>query len=202
MSTLLTSYNDLKTEVANFVHRSDLASEVQTLILLGEKRIQREVRTPDMETAYTGTIAAGVIAAPSDFLEWKVVYIDSNGAKRLQPKDLEWVLANYPTRSADGLPKFIARSASNFEFGPYPDSTYSVAGVYYKRLTTVSSSWNALATASPDLYLYAALAACEAFQINDPRVGLWDSMYQSTRDAVNREATKQELSGAPLRMTR
>jgi hypothetical protein len=201
MSTLIASYNDLKTEVAGFVHRADLTSEVQTLILLGEKRIHREVRTPDMEVAYTGTIAAGVIAVPTDFLEWRVVYIDSNGANTLQPVALEELLKKYPTRSASGLPKFIARNATNFEFGPYPDSTYAVAGTYYKRPTTVSSSWNTLATANPDLYLYAALAATRAWLEDDPRIPIWEQAYIQTRDALNCEGVKQTISGAPLRVT-
>jgi hypothetical protein len=201
MSTLVTSYNELKSEVANIARRGDLATDVNTLIMLGEKRIQREVRTPDMETAYTGTIASGVIAVPTDFLEWKAVYIDSNGSNVLEPKEWEWVLKHYPTRSADGMPKFIARNASNFEFGPYPVSNYAVKGTYYKRLTTVSSSWNALATANPDLYVYAALSAVSAFVKDEARIPVWESAYQMTRDALNGEGIKQTTSGGPLRVT-
>jgi hypothetical protein len=197
----ISTYAELKTAVADFVHRSDLSTTVVDLIMLGEKRIQREVRTPDMETAYTGTIASGVIAVPTDFLAWKLVYIDSNGVNRLQPKDLEWLFNNYPAR-VGGMPKFIARAAATFEFGPYPDANYSVKGVYYKRLTSVASSWNALATANPDLYLYAALAATSLYLANDERVGLWESAYQTTRDDLNKEGKEQDISGAPLRVVR
>lgn len=198
---LISSYDDLKDEIATFVHRSDLTSEIPTLILLGEKRIQREVRTPDMETSYSGTIASGVIAVPTDFLEWKAVYINDTDATRLESKSLDWLITNYPTRSSSGKPKFIARSATNFEFGPYPDSDYSVKGVYYKRLTTVSSSWNQLATDNPDLYLFASLAATALYVKEDERVALWEQAYQVTRDALNGEAKKQDLSGV-LRVAR
>lgn len=196
----IASYNDLKTAVSDYIHRSDNTTAVVDQIMLGEKRIQREVRTADMETAYTGTIASGVIAVPTDFLEWRAVYINSSVAYRLEPKTWEWVLANYPQRSADSIPKFIARNASNFEFGPYPDSGYTVKGTYYKRLTAVSSSWNALATANPDLYLAAALAYANAY-IGDDAALKWDALYQSIRDSLNGEAKLQDISGAPLRMT-
>lgn len=199
---LITSYATLQSALTDFLHRGDLSTVDVELIDLAEKRIQREVRTPDMEAAYTGTIASGVIAVPSDFLEWKAVYIDSSGANRLQPKSWEWVLTNYPTRSSSGLPKFIARNVTNFEFGPYPDSTYSVKGTYYKRLTSVASSWNALATANPDLYLYASLSAASLYIQDDPRLPLWEQAYRETRDALNAEAKNQEMSGAPLRVTR
>lgn len=196
----IASYNDLKTSVSDFIHRSDNSTAVVDQIMLGEKRIQRELRTADMETAYTGTIASGVIAVPTDFLEWRAVYINDSVAYRLEPKTWEWVLSNYPQRSADSIPKFIARNASNFEFGPYPDSGYSVKGTYYKRLTAVASSWNALATANPDLYLAAALAYAHAYIGNEEAVR-WDAVYREIRDSLNLEARKQDISGGPLRVT-
>lgn len=200
----LASYANLQTVVADFLARSDMTSVIPDLILLGEKRIQREVRTPDMEVSYTGTISSGSLAVPTDFLEWKVVYVDNDGAKRLQPKALEWIFQNYPTRTASGggIPKFIARSGTNFVFGPYPDSGYTVNGAYYKRLTTVSSSWNALATANPDLYLYASLAAAKAYLMDDPRIAIWEQSYVNAREALNSEGIRQDISGAPLRVTR
>lgn len=198
----LASYANLTAAIADWLHRSDLTTPIADLVVIGENRINREVRCADMETAYSGTISSGVIAVPTDFLEWKAVYIDSNGANRLQPKSWEWVLQNYPTRSADGLPKFIARNASNFEFGPYPDSTYAVKGTYYKRLAAVASSWHNLATEYPDLYLFAALAESAAYIGDDPRIPTWEARYQAIRDSINREAVNAEFSGAPLVMTR
>ncbi len=198
----LASYANLTAAVADWLHRSDLTTPIADFVVIAENRINREVRCADMETAYTGTIASGVIAVPTDFLEWKAVYIDSNGANRLQPKSLEWVLQNYPTRSSDGLPKFIARNASNFEFGPYPDSTYSVKGTYYKRLAAVSSSWHNLATEYPDLYLFGTLVAAAPYIGDDPRIPTWNAMYESIRDSINQEAVKADISGAPLVMTR
>ncbi len=198
----LASYANLTAAVADWLHRSDLTTPIADFVVIAENRINREVRCADMETAYTGTIASGVIAVPTDFLEWKAVYIDSNGANGLQPKSWEWVLQNYPTRSSDGLPKFIARNASNFEFGPYPDSTYSVKGTYYKRLAAVSSSWHNLATEYPDLYLFGTLVAAAPYIGDDPRIPTWNAMYESIRDSINQEAVKADISGAPLVMTR
>lgn len=197
----LASYANLTAAIADELHRSDLTTPIADFVLRGEKRIHREVRASEMETTYSGTISSGVIAVPTDFLAWRVVYIDSNGAQVLQPKTWEWVLANYPQRSASGVPKFIARNATNFEFGPYPDSTYSVKGTYYKRLTTVSSSWNALATNNPDLYLYAALTQATAYAKDDSQIEKWEQFYQATKDAINAEALGMDLSGGPLRVT-
>lgn len=196
----LTSYNDLKAAIATELHRSDITTPIEDFIRRGELRIQREVKAPEMEATYSGTIASGVIAVPTDFLAWRAVYIDSNGANILEPKTWEWVLKNYPYRSASGVPKFIARNATNFEFGPYPDSTYSVKGTYRKRLTTVSSSWNALATANPDLYLYAALTQASAFARDNDEALKWEQFYSAIRDAINSEALGIDFSDMPLRV--
>lgn len=198
----LDSYANLKTEIADWLHRSDLATPIATMLVIADGRVNREVRCADMETAYSGTIASGVVAVPTGFLEWKAAYIDSNGANRLQPKTWEWMLQNYPARSADGLPKFIARNAGNFEFGPYPDSTYAVKGTYYKRFGATSASWHALATTYPELYLFAALSASQAYIGDDPRIPTWETAYISIRDSINQEAVKADISGAPLVMTR
>lgn len=202
---LITSYATLQDAIGTFLARSDLSTVDVELIDLAEKRIQREVRTPDMETSYSGTTSSGTISVPTDFLEWKVVNATvSNSAQRLQPKSIEWIFQNYPNRTASGggSPKFIGRSGSTFVFGPFPDTDYAITGLYYKRLTSVASSWNALATANPDLYLYASLSAASAYIQDDPRLPVWEQAYRETRDAVNREAQLQELSGAPLRVTR
>jgi hypothetical protein len=197
----LASYNDLKAAVADHIHRADLTTPIPDLITLAEKRINREVRAPEMQTAYSGTISSGVIAVPTDFLEWKAVYVSSNGAHMLQPKALEWVWTHYPTRTADGIPIFIARNGTNFEFGPYPDSNYAVVGSYFKRMGATSSAWHALATASPDLYLFGALSFAAAYVDDPAQIQKWDAMYRDIRESINGEAKGQEISGGPIRMT-
>lgn len=197
----IASYAELQTSVATWLHRADLTPIVPDLIMLGEKRINREVRTADMETSYSGAISSGVIAVPTDFLSWKAVYVNSAPVSILRVKPLDWLLENYPTRTSDRQPLFIARNGSNFDFGPYPDSTYTINGTYYKRMTAVSSSWHALATANPDLYLMAALCEAAPYLVNDARIGVWEGKYGAIRDELNTEAKGADISGGAIRMT-
>ena len=110
------------------------------LIRFGELRIYRDLRIRAMETALSDTIASGVIAVPSGYVEMKHAYIDGTPVQRLTRKTAEWVYQNYPTRSSGGKPKFFAREAGNLIFGPHPDSAYTVKGIYYKRLTALGTS--------------------------------------------------------------
>lgn len=192
------TYAELQTAVSNWLHRGDLTSYIPDLITLGEARIMREVRTRDMETAFSDTIASGVIALPTGYLELKNAYVGSSTKIFLKRTSTESIYANYPLRSAEGEPRFIAREGTNFIFGPYPDSDYTIAGVYYKNIGPVSSSAHALFTNNPDLYLFAALAESEPFLKNDKRVSLWEAKYKNIKDAANGLRDREDFSGGGL----
>lgn len=197
----ISSYAELQTAAGNWLHRSDLTSILPDLILLGEERIAREVRAPEMETALSAAISSGVLAVPTGFLAFKNVYIDGSPIYPLQPKSLDWLHHEFSLRSSDAKPRFIARNGGNFEFGPYPNSDYTVKGTYYAKPTSVASSWNALATAYPDLYLLATLAEAAPYAQDDDRIAVWEGKYQAIRDDINRVAKEGEFSGSPLSVT-
>ena len=160
----------------------------------------REVRARPMETAFSDTIASGVIALPTSYLELKYAYINQTPVEWLKRQKAQFIYEKYPTRSAANVPKYIAREGSNFIFGPYPASTYTVAGVYYKDIGPVSSSAHALFTENPDLYLFAALCETEPFIKNDKRVALWEQKYQKIKADVNGLRDREDLSGSDLQM--
>lgn len=198
----LTTYAQLKTAVAAWldVSSTDLTSTIDDLVTVGETRIFREARTRDMETALSSTITTGVIALPTSYVALKFAYIDGSPTQRLERRSAEWIYQKYPQRSAEGKPQFIAREGSNFIFGPFADSGYLVKGRYYMRLAALSGSVNALFTANPDLYLFAALAESEPLIGRDARVPLWEQKYQRILAEVNSEDRQEDASGGALQM--
>lgn len=153
-----------------------------------------------METALSVALASGVAAVPADYVEMKHAYIDGTPITSVQRKPASWIYTRYPLRSAEGKPKFFARDGSNFIFGPYPDSNYTIKGIYYKRLTTIVSSANALFVANPDLYLFAALSEAEPFLKNDKRIPVWMGKRDAIMGDVNGEDKAETYSGGPLEM--
>lgn len=201
--TTITSWATLKTEVANKLHRSDLTSDIPLFIQLGESRIYRDLRVRQMETALSSVIASGVIAVPSGYLELKNAYVNSTPTAPLIRKDAEFIYNRYPTRSADGKPIYIAREGTNFIFGPYPDSAYTINGIYYKKLDLLSDSntSNWLITDAPDLILLASLAEAADWLRDDPRIAQWEAKYRAIKDRVQRRDEDEEFSGSPLAAT-
>ena len=196
----ITTNAQLETAVSNWLHRADLTSIIPDLITLGEKRIFREVRVRVMESALNSVIASGVIAVPTDYLELKFAYVDGSPTKTLQRATASQIYQRYPVRSSDAKPSMIAREGTNFIFGPYPDSTYTIKGIYYAKPTIVATSANALFTANPDLYLFAALCEAAPYIKNDSRVMLWEQKYQSIKALMEMSDKHEYASGGGLQV--
>lgn len=196
----LSTYSDLKTAVKSWLKRSDLDAYIPDLITLGEMRIYRDLRIRAMETSLSSAISSGVLAVPSGYIEMKHAYVNASPVQWLKRKTAEWIYHNYPTRSADASPKYFAREGENFIFGPYPDSGYTVKGIYYKQPDPLSDSntENWFTTNAPDLLLWAALCEAEPFMKNDARVQLWESKYDMVKDRVQRADDNEEFSGSIL----
>ena len=197
-----TSYGNLTTAIASWLHRSDLSSYVDDFVALGESRIYSDLRIRQMETTTGSTISSGVISVPSNYVEMKDARISSLSPNvKLERKSAEWIYEYYPDRTATGIPAFIARDGSNFIFGPYPDATYVVTLNFYNRLAALSSATNSIYTSYPGLYLFAALAETAPFLKDDKRVVLWEAKYQDLLKKVQTESDKEEWSGSNLRIT-
>lgn len=196
----ITSWTTLKTAVGDWLHRSDLTSVIPDFITFGEARIYRDMRLACMETALSSAISSGVIAVPSGYIELKHAYVNSTPVQWLQRKDPEWIYANYPTRSADGSPIAIAREGSNFIFGPYPDSGYTIKGIYYKHLDALSGSneTNWFTANAPDLLLFASLCEAEPYLQNDPRIAIWEKKYDQVRARIQNDDDQEAYSGSVL----
>lgn len=199
----ITNYSTLQTAIINRLHRAGLTSLVTDFIALGEARIYRDLRIRCMETALSSAISSGVVAVPSGYVELKYAYIDGSHTGKLTRKTAEWIYFNYPTRSADSQPKFIAREADNFIFGPYPDSGYTVKGIYFKRLDALSDSntTNWFITNAPDILLYASLVEAADHTANDAAMMKWEAKYNQIKDRIQRENDAEEFSGSVLSVT-
>jgi hypothetical protein len=195
------TYAGLQESIAGWLHRADLTARIPDLIALGETRIYREVRARPMEVAFSDTIASGVIALPTSYIELKYAYVATNPTQTLKRQAARWILEKYPQRVGYGEPRYIAREGSNFIFGPYPDSSYTISGYYYMNLGLVSASAHALFTENQDLYMWAALAEAEPYIKNDKRIGVWESKYRMIKDAVNGLSESEDYSGSDLQMT-
>ncbi len=193
----INTFSTLKTAVGNWLERDDLGDRIDEFILLGENRIYRRLRVRQMEAALSDTISAsGTLALPSNYLELRHAYIDGTPTQWLDVKEPQWIHQMFPTRSGSAKPENIARDASVFIFGPYPDSQYTVKGTYYQKLTALSTSneSNFLVTDMPELILFASLVEAAAFvPLPMERVLGWEAKYTQAYDDVTEQHDQERF---------
>lgn len=115
-------YPSLVQAITDFTHRSDLTAYVDYFIQQAQDKINKDIADENdgnfiraQEAAFPSlAIAAGVIQVPTDWLGAKVLRIlDNSGAAfTLIIKDPQWIYANYPLRTAQGLPAYVARDVT------------------------------------------------------------------------------------------
>lgn len=193
--------------MADTLARADIVTQgfVPNFIQSWEERFYRQPRNFGrfMEASFAGTIASDVLAVPSDYLGLKYAYVNTTPSSRLDRVSLNQLYGAYPRNSCTGLPRWIARDLTNFVFGPEPDSTYDIAGVYFAKPVALrtfaadaAAHWVILN--APDLALYGALLEAAPFLQNDKRISTWQAFYgQSLQDY--RDLNKDEdVSGSPI----
>tara|TARA_Y100000310_G_scaffold337227_1_gene423788 strand:+ start:825 stop:1715 length:891 start_codon:yes stop_codon:yes gene_type:complete len=76
----LSTFSELKTEIANYVDRSDLTDQIPTFIKLTEARINRTLRVRLMESVKIISLVSGSkrYPVPSDYLQLRTVQYDTS----------------------------------------------------------------------------------------------------------------------------
>lgn len=178
----ISTYAELETAMANWLHRGGLTSRIPEFIVIGEARIAREVRASQMEARTTLTVTDETVDLPSNYLAMRGV--------RVQGSSTGWCIYLSPDKfffefesSSQSSVKAYTIIGSELVFPKTPAANLDLW--YYKKLGALSADTNALFTTNPDLYLYAAMSAAQPFLKNIPQMPVWESLYQGVRDSVN-----------------
>lgn len=183
----ITSYDTLKTAIADWNPHTDIPGKAAALIQLAEARMNQELRVRQMQATDTGTTTADTaeINLPYDFLELVDVRIVTSATYVLERRPLADLLARNLGLTS-GLPCAFAISGAQLVLGPTPASEYDYTITYYQKIPALSdgqpSNW--VIDDAPNLYLFASLCEAERFLLNSEGVAWWDSQYVAARNAV------------------
>lgn len=199
----ITNYSDLKTQVANYLGRTDLTSQIPTFISFAEIRLSRELRIRQMLKTSTATMTGGdsTVGLPSDFLEMRDLFVDGNpriAVSYVTPSNF-----TRDTRATEsGKPVFYTMRGQEFEFAPVPDTNYTLQMLYYAKPTALSDSntSNVFLANCPDALLYASLLEAEPYLMNDARTEVWTNLYRAATNNLNNSDEQAEYAGVPISM--
>jgi hypothetical protein len=193
------SYTAFRANIVTWLDLGDSTALTNTqlddIIRVTERRVGRVVRCRQNETALSVTISSGVATVPTNYIELKSAYVDGTPTRKLERKNVDYIYSQYALRSSTSKPSSIAREGSNFIFGPFPDSGYTVKGIFYKRMPNLSTTLHGLFTVAEDVYLWGACAEAAESVGNKNRLAIFDTKFQRAVDAVNGEDFNEAAGG-------
>ena len=195
-----TSYENLKTNIADYLARNDLNDKIPMFVALAEKRLNRDLRLRQTLQQSTYTLDSGFqVPTPSDFLEMKDIHIDANPIVNLNFKTVSqfYRLDNV---SGSGNPINYTLVSNNFVLAPRPTGSSVINMTYYKipKVLSDTNSSNEYLDVCPDLLLYASLVESAPFLMNDERLTTWEALYTRGLTSITKSDEQSEFPAQPL----
>jgi hypothetical protein len=182
------TYTQLKTEIANYLHRTDLTAQIPMFITLAESFLFRELNIKELQISATGTTTGGYGTLPVDFGSVSRVSITYSGAART----LDYVsLADAPT-SVNAQPgKYSLEKNKLRIWGAADGQTYTL---YYTPLiaalsASVTTNW--ILENAFDLYLYAASLEGAKYVRNEAEIAKLGAAIPGLLDGVKRYSERR-----------
>jgi len=197
----ISTYTELKSAVADWLNRDDLAAVVPTFIALAETSMERALRTRKMLVRANATLDTQYSQVPSDFLEIRSMKITSSSP--IQPMYAQTIEAmdDLDAKSpGTGKPVYFCVIGDEIRVHPAPSGNYTTELAYYAKLDKLSASvaTNWILTSHPDAYLYGALLQAAPYLKDDERVGVWSGLYVAAIEAIKTADERAASSGGAL----
>jgi hypothetical protein len=193
----ITTYTELQSAVADFLARSDLTAKIPDFIAIAEARLSHALRAHEMQDTSEGSLTAGVIALPSDYIEWlSARWIGTRTADLafVAPDSPEWRFRFRP----NGDPTMFTIMAGNIEIRPIAAGNLKL--YYYQTIPPLASnSTNWLLDKAPDIYLYTSLGEANIYMKDEQRAGEYLKMANVEADKVSIAADASKFRIDPTR---
>ena len=199
------TYAELKTNIANYLNRSDLTDQLDMFIDNVEGELNRRIRTKEMIKRATATADSQYLSLPSDWLEGINVEITTQEFRPLFQQSVESLdVYRKSIDNATGQPIYYAFVDSTMELCPTPDQSYTLQLTYYGNVDALSTSntSNFVSTKHPDVYLYGALKHASIYLMEDDRVAMFSTLFEKALEEIKMEQEKAEFGKGSLMQRR
>jgi hypothetical protein len=191
------TYSELKTNIANYLNRSDLTDQMDMFIDNVEGEVNRRVRRKEMIKRATATADAQYLSLPNDWLEAINVEITSNNFSPILQQSIESLdIYRKSINNKTGQPVYFAFVDDTMELAPTPDASYTLQLTYYGKIDALSDSntSNFLSNNHPDVYLYGALKHASIYLMEDERVAMFSQLFEKALEELKMEQEKAEFA--------
>lgn len=182
----LSTFSELKSSLATWLHRSDLTSAIPDFITLAEAQLNRVLRVRPMMARTDLTVNGEYEDAPADFIAPISFVLETSPEIVLEyvsPERMVELEAAEITTTED-KPKWWSIVGDEFRLYPVPTTSYTGELTYWQKIPALSdantSNW--LLASHPDVYLYGSLLQAAPYIRDDARLATWGELYAT---AVN-----------------
>lgn len=186
-STNSVAYLWLQSQVAKYMHRTDLTDQIPAFIALAENFLFREMNVKEMQVSVNGATTGGYGELPADFGTVSRISITYNNSART----LDYVsLADAPIAINTFPGKYSIELNKLRIWGAGDGQTYTL---YYipevQSISTVTTNW--IYENARDLYLYASCLEAAKYVRNEAEISKLSALVPSLLDSVKRFADRR-----------
>jgi len=194
----ITTYSELKSSIETWLNRegdTSLIPVIPDFISLAEAQIARDVRHWRQEKRVTTTVNEQYENLPIDWLAMIQIQLTEGG--KLQSISASELQDRKQLSRVPNKPQFFRLTADQIELYPIPNTGYEASMQYYARVPALTDAdpYNWILTEYPDVYLYGALIHAAPYLLDDNRLEVWASLYQSAVSALNKDNEQSRVSG-------
>jgi len=176
------TYATLQTDVAEYMHRTDLASKIPTFISIAESMLFRELQIKDMAVSVVGTTTGEYATLPADFGSVSRLTVTYGGNE--YPLDYK---STYSSTTTTPAPNSYA--LENNQLRIFVAATGLVYTLYYiPKIQALSdtNTTNWLLDNAKDLYIYASALEGSKHIRDEAEIAKLTSMVGPLLDSVRR----------------
>jgi len=174
------TFDQLKSNIADWLNRADLTAVIPTFISLAEARLNRQLRTTNQYTRADISTSDQYLSMPSDFLEMRHLRMTSPKERDLVEiaahQINEYTDTDFVSSLSDSHPRFFVYGQS-LRIIPTPSESITYEMFYYSTIpplgTTNTSNW--VSNSHSDAYLYYSLAQAAPYLGEDERTQIWQA---------------------------
>ena len=200
------TYAELKTQIAEYLNRSDLTNQLDTFIKNTEAEVNRKLRHKDMVKRVIANADNQYLQLPGDWLG--AINVDLQGTNpsvSLKQLSLE-SMDDYRTANDDptGQPVYFAIDGDTMELAPTPSGSYNLQLVYYAEIPPLgpTNTENFLSRTAPDVYLYGALKHASIYLMEDERLPVFAGYFEKAMEELRQQQAKADYHKGSLLLKR
>ena len=181
------TFATLKTDVADYLHRSDLTTKMPSFIALAEAAIFRELHVKDLATSVSGTTTGEYATLPTDFGTVLRVTATANSVEY----SLDYKAQDY-TPTGQTYPNEYALESNQLRiWGASTGQAYKLYYIPNLAALSDSNTTNWLDTNAPDLYLYATALEAAKYIRDQQEVQNLAPMVAALIDSIRRASERK-----------